>query len=553
MRNLRQKLITATLLSSGAWVACPMACLALPVGGQVVGGQAGIIAGSNQVTINQSSQRAVIDWSSFNVGSDESVRFNQPSASSIALNRIHDSNPSRIDGQLTANGQVWLINPNGVMFGKGASVNVGGLVATTANIDNDKFMAGDNNFNHPGNGNATVENDGQITIAQAGLAAFVAPSVVNQGTITAKLGKVTLASGDTFSLDLYGDGLLTVQASPAIQKQLVQNSGTITADGGTVTLTAAAANTVVNSLINMDGIISVDSVEGQTGTVSLTSADRTDMSGQIEAEGGSVETSGKTLNVTGTVIAKDWLLDPNNIIIQAAGSDTHVSGNPNFVSTNDSAIVTTGSIDTALNNGVSVTITTGSGGTNSQAGDIEVASNISKTAGGDASLTLQAFRNITVDTGVAITSTSGKLNVTLDADHTAIGSGSIYLASGSSITSNGGNIVLGGGANPLTTAAVGDGAAGPNDAWGQVSVYDDGIYLDHATLNAGGGNISLTGTQWSDPSSNAAGVLLHYATLQTNGNGTLTITGTGGIRAAHMKATAWSSGMLPPCKPMPGR
>src|ERR1035437_6726395 len=95
----------------------PAVALALPQGGQVSGGQAGIVTGSNQVTVNQSSQRAVIDWNSFNVGSNEAVRFNQPSASAIALNRIHDANPSQIDGQLTANGQVWLVHPQGILIG----------------------------------------------------------------------------------------------------------------------------------------------------------------------------------------------------------------------------------------------------------------------------------------------------------------------------------------------------------------------------------------------------------------------------------------------------
>jgi hypothetical protein len=377
--------------------------------------------------------------------------------------------------------------------------------------------------------NASIVNQGTITAKEAGLVGFVAPQVENDGVITAKLGKVTLASGDAFTLDLYGDGLFTVAVSDAVAKQLVSNSGIIQADGGSVTLTAAAARQAVDAVVSNSGIIEADAVEEQDGVVTLTSSGRTDMSGTVEAAGGSVETSGATLNVTGTVTASTWLLDPNNITIQAAGSDTNVSGDPNFVSTNDSAIVTTGSIEAALNAGTSVTVATGSGGVNSQAGDIEVASSISKTAGGNASLTLQAYRNITVDTGVSIASTSGKLGVTLDADHGGSG-GSIYLASGSSITSNGGDIVMGGGANPLTTAAVGDNAAG--DAIPSVGgpVYKNGITLMNATLDAGDGNITMHGTSWGNAAAGVDyGVYIEGNSLvQTSGNGTISMTGVGG-------------------------
>ncbi|MGH7226448.1 MAG: filamentous hemagglutinin N-terminal domain-containing protein, partial [Gemmataceae bacterium] len=120
-------------LALGMASAPPLA-YALPTGGQVSAGQASISTGAGSVNVTQTSSRAVIDWSGFNIGSGEQVDFSQPSSSAIALNRIHDSQPSSIDGQLNANGQVWLLNPTGIMFGSGAQVNVGGLVATTSNI-----------------------------------------------------------------------------------------------------------------------------------------------------------------------------------------------------------------------------------------------------------------------------------------------------------------------------------------------------------------------------------------------------------------------------------
>ena len=172
------------------------------------GGQATISTSAGQTTIQQSSSRAVIDWNTFNTSTSETVEFLQPSASAIALNRVHDSGASTFDGHLLANGNVWIINPNGVLFGKNAQVNVGGLLATTSNIANNDFMAGNYNFSSPGNPNASVSNAGNVTVAQGGLAAFVAPTVVNDGVINAKLGKgVALGQAIVMPSTFTGTGL----------------------------------------------------------------------------------------------------------------------------------------------------------------------------------------------------------------------------------------------------------------------------------------------------------------------------------------------------------
>jgi filamentous hemagglutinin family protein len=503
----------------------PVLACSLPMGGTLSAGQASVASTSQQVIVNQTSPRAVIDWNSFNVGQNENVQFKDPSASAITLNRIHDSRSSFIDGQLFANGNVWLINPNGIAFGKDTQVNVGGLLASTSAIANSDFMAGNYRFTPGGNAGGQVTNAGSITVADTGLVTMVAPQVINSGAITARLGKVQMGAGDSFTLDLYGDGLINLAASPTVISELAANQGTISADGGTVSLTAAAASNIVNSLINMDGLIEADSVKGNIGSVSLKGAKTTEVSGTIHASGGQVETSGESLSVSGTVVAKDWLLDPNNVIIQSGGSDTNVSGNPNFTTTNDSAIVTTSSVDAALNAGTSVTVQTGSAGTNSQSGDIEVASSISKTSGGDASLTLEAYRNITLDNNVQVGSTSGKLTVTLDANAANAGSGAILLNPGSGITSNGGNIVLGGGANPLTGSAI-----NPNG---------DGIELgNNNILQAGGGNITLNGTSQNNMSDVAIGVVGWASFFETSGTGTITINGTGGNTAGNGTVTS---------------
>lgn len=156
---------------------CMVPAWAAPTGGQVVAGQATISQSGTTTTINQATDRAAIHWQSFGIGANESVRFNQPSASSIALNRILGQDPSVILGSLSANGQVFILNPNGVLFGQGARVDVGGLVASTLNLTNENFLAGRYAFAREGAAGSVV-NQGEIR-ADGGVVAFLAPEVRN--------------------------------------------------------------------------------------------------------------------------------------------------------------------------------------------------------------------------------------------------------------------------------------------------------------------------------------------------------------------------------------
>src|SRR5207245_1527426 len=148
-------------------------------------------------------------------------------------------------------------------------------------------------------------------------------------------------------------------------------------------------------------------------------------------------------------------------------------------------------------------------GANTQNGDITVASSISKTAGGDATLTLKAHRNITVNTGVGISSTSGKLNMVFNGDRDANSDGAVQLGNGT-FTTNGGDFTIGGGANPATTSAYGNATI----------IY--GSYLNGSSINAGGGNISVRGNATSAAGASRFGIYNNGATVQTSGNGTIT-------------------------------
>ncbi|MEQ1865657.1 MAG: filamentous hemagglutinin N-terminal domain-containing protein, partial [Micropepsaceae bacterium] len=180
-RGLAATLKLGLLAGASAFTIASLA-LANPQGGEVVSGQATISAPSaTQTTITQSSDKAIIDWKSFNIGANESTTFVQPNANSVALNRIFDNDPSIIAGLLSANGKLILINRNGLLFDSGAVINAAGLVATTSDIGNDDFMAGRMNFSMPGAANAQITNKGMITADEGGMIAFVAPSVRNSG------------------------------------------------------------------------------------------------------------------------------------------------------------------------------------------------------------------------------------------------------------------------------------------------------------------------------------------------------------------------------------
>src|SRR5712692_625225 len=257
-----------------------------PLGAQVVGGNATVQGqGTAAVTVTQSTPKAIINWNTFNIAPNETTKFVQPDANAIALNKVVGNlGPSMIDGLLTANGKVFIVNGDGILFGPHAVVNVGSLLATTSDIKNADFMAGRYNFSIPGRPDASIVNLGNITAANGGFAALVAPGVRNSGTITATLGTVALAAGNVFNLDFYGDKLINLAVNDQIAATvkdvatgkpldaLVKNDGALRANGGRVELTAAAVRVVVDSVINTSGVIEANSIGVKNGVITLSAA-----------------------------------------------------------------------------------------------------------------------------------------------------------------------------------------------------------------------------------------------------------------------------------------
>jgi len=635
-RSLRAALLAGTMLSAPAAFAQK-----LPQGGQVVGGAATISQPSaNQMVVNQSTQRTAINWQSFNIGAGNGVQFVQPSSSAIALNRVVGmSGASQILGTLTANGQVFIVNPQGVVFGKGAVVNTGALLATTRDIDPTAFMQGSDKITLSGGskGTGVVRNAGQITTQPGGYVVLAGDRVSNKGTINTPGGTTVLAAGDQATVSLSNGQMVNVTLNAAVANATVRNGGVIQAAGGKVVLSANGAGTVLGGAINLTGTVDVSaalagsitvnagptgtvnatgaklnavSTAGQGGTVTLTgrnvgllngtkvnasgttgggtvlvgggahgtsatvanaevtvldstssidvsatqngnggtvvlwSGKYTGFYGTIAANGGSqggdggwVETSSaENLQALGNVHASavagkggSWLLDPTDVTICTTTANATDTGG-NWTVRNNTATISAAAITADLNNGTSVTITTTSNA--SRGGNITIASDIAKTTGANASLTLTANGTIT-DSGVNISSTAGALNLTMKAN------GTVTLADGSAFFLNGGTLNITGGNATNTQVGVSIGQTTINASTATISGTTN--TAAYAVNLFGPLNASLTSTRLTINGTGGSNASVNFAALATvydlTVNGNAKANGTGVAVGACISAT----------------
>ncbi|MBU3641713.1 S-layer family protein [Polynucleobacter sp. Fuers-14] len=288
---------------------------ALPTGGQVVAGSATIATAGNTMNINQSSQRAVINWNSFDVGSKATVNFNQPNAQASTLNYVNGASKSMINGAVNANGQVVFVNNNGVVFGKGAEVNVGGMVATTMNISATEFMSGKDTQVYEGGTTGKIINKGHITGNNINsYIALMAPQVINTGVITATMSgnnAIALVAGQKVTLKFSGSQFVSVSVDASVVNALISNKLLINAGSGQVIIGANAAQNLMGSLIKNTGTISASDINTSGGKISLT-ADTIEQSGVIEAN--SAQAAGGNISLKG-----------NNITV-SSGSKTTATG-----------------------------------------------------------------------------------------------------------------------------------------------------------------------------------------------------------------------------------
>ncbi len=338
----------ATMTAIAALTVLQRPALAGPSGGSVVQGSATISQAGDTTNINQSTNQAIINWQSFSIGAQETVNFNQPSTSSVTLNRVVGNEQSVIAGALNAIGQVFIVNSAGVLFTKGSQVNVGGLVASTLDISNANFKAG--NYTFSGSSQASVVNMGKIQASDGGYVALLGKTVSNEGVITATLGTVAMASGNKITLNFAGDLLIDVTIDEGTLNALVENKGAIKADGGRVILTAKAADAVLSAQVSNTGVIQARTMAAlkggsnggrsnkgtvHVGSIKLLASGGTvnvggtlDASAQKGGKGGTIETSGNSVTIADDAVITtksasgqngSWLIDPDGFTIGRGG------------------------------------------------------------------------------------------------------------------------------------------------------------------------------------------------------------------------------------------
>lgn len=271
---------------------------AMPSGGDIRSGQGSISQDGKNMTVLQNSDRMAIDWTKFDIAKDETVRYAQPDRNAISLNRVTGGQQSVIAGNLNANGNVVLVNPNGVVFTKNSSVDVGGLVASTARLNDEAMKNFGNGKDSLGlsldkDSTASVINEGQIK-AQGGLVALHAANVENKGTITNEGSTIAMAAAKNLTLSAADDDKLNFTVDGELAKAQALNSGSLKADGGYVVMTAKSAGDILSTVVNNSGTIEAKTLrKNEKGRILLDGGDN----GQVEVSG--------TLDASGTENGQD--------------------------------------------------------------------------------------------------------------------------------------------------------------------------------------------------------------------------------------------------------
>ncbi|MFC1674688.1 filamentous hemagglutinin N-terminal domain-containing protein [Candidatus Omnitrophota bacterium] len=295
----------------------PVIAHALPEGESVAHGSATFVRIDDTLNINQSTQNVIVNYDSFSISQQETVNFNQPSSSAIALNRVTGVSPSEIFGTLTANGIVYLINENGVTFGPNSRVDAAAVLASTLNISDSDFLAGKSIF-LAGNENAFILNQGNIKASNGGFIVLLSAAVKNEGLLEAELGTVVLAAGEKITLALDDLNDISVVINEGVREAVagfdsaIANSGTISADGGKVILSADVLNDVFDQSINNTGIIEAGSIQSQNGEILLVGAGAPVTNiGKISASGTQETADGGNISIIGASVFQSGILSAN--------------------------------------------------------------------------------------------------------------------------------------------------------------------------------------------------------------------------------------------------
>ncbi|RAU22835.1 hypothetical protein CU669_05455 [Paramagnetospirillum kuznetsovii] len=529
------------LLSSTILAMVPaLVAEAAPQNGSVVSGQATITQSGNTLNIIQQSSKLVINWNSFSIGAGEIVRITQPNAQASILNRVIGGSMSSLNGQLLANGIVFIVNPNGIQIGSSGRISVGSFVATTSSIANADFLAARYAFSAP-TANGAVSNAGVISAAPTGTVILAAVQVENSGQISAPQGAAALGAAKTFNVDVNGDGLLRYQVGEAAVGAVATNSGLIKVAGGQVLIAARSIDAVTRDVINVGGLVEANSVSakngeivfdgGATGIVSVT--------GQVQAVGANSGETGGTVKVLGQTVG---IMDGARIDASGAtgggtilaGGNWHGEG-PESNSSVTYLAPTATLVADATDRGNGGQVVVWSDGTTRAYGFVSVRGGAGGGDGGAVEVSGKSY--LAFEGSVDRTASSGRSGSLLldpldfDITHGAAGGSPVNMA-GNPLTPNVGGpassitdgkivALLGGGAVSLSTSA------GGNITMMNTVAINTGA-TNSLTINSGGnftgqnGSSITTGGAVSISAGNAS--VLNYSTATTAG-GNISLSG----------------------------
>ena len=458
------KMVVAPIFAAGLFFSVYSPALANPTGATVTAGTAAIAQDGSKMTIT-TSDKVVMNWQNYNIAKGETVQYIQPSASSVALNRVIGNEASSIYGTLTANGKVFLINPNGVLFAPGSAVNVGGLVASTKNISDSDFLNAKYTFS--GDSTASVVNQGTITANGGGYVALLGAQAKNEGIIVANQGTVALASGNAVTLDLAKDGFLNLVVDQAALSASVANSGVIQADGGKVYMSAKTAEALASTVVNNSGKIQAKSITSKNGVIILDGG----TSGTV-VNSGTLDASGKTSGQTGGTVKV-----LGETVKLANGTSIDVSGDAGG--------------GTALIGGAA------------QGGSSEYAATTTTVTSG-----------ATINADAITTGNSGNVVVWANGDTTFAGR---ITARGGSISGSGGNVETSGKQSLTVSGAVNAGAINGTVGTWLLDPYN--LTVDDAAASSINRALVTTNVTLQTTASGTSG----YGTVSSTGNGDIII------------------------------
>lgn len=534
---LRQKLLHAAVAS--CFAISP--AFANPNGASVVSGQVGFSAVGNTLTVTN-SPNAIINWQQFSIQPGEVTRFVQVNAQSAVLNRVVGQDPSQILGSLLSNGRVFLINPNGIVFGQGSVIDVAGLVASTLKLSDEDFLAGRLRFTD-GVGAGSINNQGSITTPTGGKVYLIAPDIRNSGIISTPQGEILLAAGHSVNLmDAANPDVQVTLSAPDTQAvnlgTLMARSGKIGVYGalisqqGTIDANTAIAGENGQILLKASREVTLDgssmlSVRGGGSIKVLADMDHgqvhvdgtLDASAPVSGNGGFIETSAAHVTIADTAHVTTraaqgrngtWLIDPADFTIAAAGGDM------------------TGAALSAALGGGNVTILSDSGASGVN-GDIFVNDWVSWAA--NTTLTLTAQRNIDIHRDM--TATGAGSGLTLNAG------GMVTVqpnaANLSAIVNIGGNINV----NAAGLAVRGGTASAGDD----VTSSADAILRagNNVTLTLGSGGVTVRGGSATASASSTAAVATAMARIEAGNSITINTTGSINVNGGTALANAAGS------------